>query len=130
MGFFEYAGLQGESRLDGGFADGRWILMDPTWDSGNYYRDGKYQTSDAVHTYFDSTVEFFLLYYRQSCPDAYDSGYVKRQFTDIDGHWAFDPIRFVTNNDLMAGVDSGRFEPDSARRRRCGSLYWLRCQEM
>ena len=24
------------------FADGRWILMDPTWDSGNYYRDGKY----------------------------------------------------------------------------------------
>ena len=62
MGFFEYAGLQGESRLDGGFADGRWILMDPTWDSGNYYLDGKYQTSDAVHTYFDSTVEFFLLY--------------------------------------------------------------------
>ncbi len=95
------------------FADGRWILMDPTWDSGNYYRDGKYQTSDAVHTYFDSTVEFFSYTHRQSRPDAYDSGYVKRQFTDIDGHWAFDPIRFVTNNDLMAGVDSGRFEPDS-----------------
>ncbi len=94
------------------FADGRWILMDPTWDSQNYYRDGEYHTSEEVHTYFDSTLEFFSYNHRQSRNDFYDSNYMKKEFFDVRNHWAFDSIRFVINNDLMSGTAEDRFDPD------------------
>ena len=95
------------------FADGRWILMDPTWDSGNYYRNGEYHTSEEVHTYFDSTLEFFSYNHRQTRRDFYDSGYVKKEFSDIRDHWGFDAIRFVINNDLMIGTSDNEFQPDA-----------------
>lgn len=44
------------------WADGRWVVMDPTWDSNNRYEYGKFETSAPVrYTYFDITPEAFAL---------------------------------------------------------------------
>lgn len=44
------------------YADGRWIIIDATWDSQNKYKDGKYITGNFItEVYFDSTLEFFSL---------------------------------------------------------------------
>ncbi len=96
------------------FADGRWILMDVTWDSDNAYRNGEYQTAEAVHTYFDSTLEFFSYSHRQSRDDEYDSSYIRTSFSDISGHWAYEPIRFAVNQELMNGVGDSSFAPDES----------------
>lgn len=95
------------------FVNGRWILMDVTWDSDNVYENGGYRTSEALHTYFDSTLEFFSYTHRQSYHDEYDSSAMKIEFSDVAGHWALEPIRFAVNNDLMNGVGGSYFSPDS-----------------
>ena len=42
------------------YVDGRWIIIDATWDSKNEYRNGMYVAGDSVgDLYFDSTLEFF-----------------------------------------------------------------------
>lgn len=44
------------------YVNGRWIIIDVTWDSQNQYKDGRYIMGDTVtQTYFDSTIEFFSL---------------------------------------------------------------------
>lgn len=48
-------------------ADSRWIMMDPTWDSVNEYRNGEYiekTEGGARHTYFDATLAFFSFTHR------------------------------------------------------------------
>lgn len=42
------------------YVDGRWIIIDATWDSENEYIDGTYKTGNVIKDiYFDSTLEFF-----------------------------------------------------------------------
>ncbi len=42
------------------YVDGRWVILDTTWDSSNTYEGGKFNKGDRVsRTYFDSTVNFF-----------------------------------------------------------------------
>lgn len=95
------------------FVEGRWTLMDVTWDSDNVYENGAYQTSNVLHTYFDSTLEFFSYTHRQSYKDTYDSESIKIGFSDVAGHWARESIQFAVNNDLMNGVDGSHFSPNS-----------------
>lgn len=39
--------------------DQRWILMDITWDSHNYYKNGTYEPPQSIsHKYFDATLAF------------------------------------------------------------------------
>lgn len=48
-------------------ADNRWIMMDPTWDSVNEYRNGEYiekTAGGARHNYFDATLAFFSFTHR------------------------------------------------------------------
>lgn len=48
-------------------ADNRWIIMDPTWDSVNVHRNGKYikkTDGGARHNYFDATLAFFSYTHR------------------------------------------------------------------
>lgn len=48
-------------------ADNRWIIMDPTWDSVNEYRKGRYikkTGGGARHNYFDATLVFFSYTHR------------------------------------------------------------------
>lgn len=96
------------------FVDGRWVLMDTTWDSDNAYRNGEYKTGEAVHTYFDSTLEFFSYSHRQSREDEYDSSYIRTPFSDIEDHWAYESIRFAINQGLMDGVRESLFAPDES----------------
>lgn len=49
------------------FANNRWVIMDPTWDSVNEYRKGKYiekSSGGARHNYFDATLAFFSYTHR------------------------------------------------------------------
>ena len=44
------------------YVNGRWIIIDATWDSQNQYKDGRYIIGETItQTYFDSTLEFFSL---------------------------------------------------------------------
>lgn len=44
------------------YVDGRWIIIDATWDSQNRYKAGRYVIGEIItQTYFDSTLEFFSL---------------------------------------------------------------------
>jgi len=44
------------------YVDGRWIIMDPTWDSPNEYSRGEYTTGIvSPYLYFDVTPEFFSM---------------------------------------------------------------------
>lgn len=45
------------------YADGRWIILDPTWDSENRYKDGKFSekgTGKRSGLYFDLSLENFM----------------------------------------------------------------------
>lgn len=44
------------------YADGRWIIVDTTWDCGNSWKDGQ-KTSERKlsHVYFDANLEFFSM---------------------------------------------------------------------
>lgn len=41
------------------FVDGRWVVLDTTWDSQNKYENGKFLKDDFTHLYFDMTPDFF-----------------------------------------------------------------------
>ncbi len=42
------------------YAEGRWLILDTTWDSNNEYEAGVYnQGAFTTNNYFDSTLEFF-----------------------------------------------------------------------
>lgn len=44
------------------YADGRWIIMDTTWDSNNRYKNGKFsEKTDPDRDYFDPPLEIFSL---------------------------------------------------------------------
>lgn len=43
------------------YVDGRWIIIDVTWDSNNRYENGKYIKENIEYTYFDSTIESFSI---------------------------------------------------------------------
>lgn len=48
-------------------ANNRWIIMDPTWDSVNEYRNGEYvekSEGGARHNYYDATLAFFSYTHR------------------------------------------------------------------
>lgn len=43
------------------FVDGKWIILDTTWDSSNLYKNGQYSINTGLkgYTYFDPTLEAF-----------------------------------------------------------------------
>lgn len=41
------------------FVEGRWIIVDTTWNSKNRYEKGKYIEGNAIYSYFDPTVKAF-----------------------------------------------------------------------
>ena len=55
------------------YVNGRWIVMDATWDSNNEYRGGSYQTeSPNGFYYFDITPEAFALDHKTTSRDQKD----------------------------------------------------------
>ena len=48
------------------YIDDRWIVIDPTWNSGNIYANGRKVQNNGVrnHRYFDATIEAFSLDHR------------------------------------------------------------------
>lgn len=41
------------------YVDGRWVIMDTTWDCPNKIENGKLVTGDISHIYFDANIDFF-----------------------------------------------------------------------
>lgn len=41
------------------FVDGRWVILDTTWDSGNKYEDRQFQQGRIKHVYFDPALQAF-----------------------------------------------------------------------
>ncbi len=56
---------EGNHAWNEAFVDGRWIIVDATWDSQNKYQNGQYIKGDFItHLYFDASLEFFSLSHR------------------------------------------------------------------
>ena len=56
------AGTEPNHAITEAFVNGRWIIMDPTWDSNNKYSDGSYEkVATNGFYYFDITPEAFAL---------------------------------------------------------------------
>ncbi|MDR2355327.1 MAG: hypothetical protein LBE16_03935 [Clostridiales Family XIII bacterium] len=53
------------------FIDGRWVIIDATWDSGNHYEQGRKTASDGVltHRYFDAALEAFAADHATTDPE-------------------------------------------------------------
>lgn len=66
------------------YADGRWIILDTTWDSQNKYRDGEYsEQKPADRTYFDPTLEAFSADHRISNADTEETVFwMEREFQE------------------------------------------------
>lgn len=43
------------------YVDGRWAIMDTTWDSSNIYENGKFNKGNINHVYFDPTLKAFSI---------------------------------------------------------------------
>jgi len=61
------------------YVDGRWIIIDTTWDTRNEYRRGVKTKKDPTLTHFDITPEFFATTYRIL---------VRPTDTDVPSGWA------------------------------------------
>lgn len=95
------------------YVDGRWIVMDTTWDSRNIYYKKLYNSNSALNKYFDCTLEFFSYDHLQTgMDDVYDPAVMPEGFSDLDGHWGRDYIKFAIDNNIMNGMGGGIFAPD------------------
>jgi len=43
------------------FVNGRWVIMDTTWDSTNKYENAEFNKGNINHVYFDPTLKTFSL---------------------------------------------------------------------
>ena len=41
------------------YVDGRWVIVDTTWDSGNKIENGMWIDGSVSHLYFDANLQFF-----------------------------------------------------------------------
>lgn len=46
------------------FVDGRWVIIDSTWDSTNKYENKEFIKGDIMHRYFDPSLQYFSLSHR------------------------------------------------------------------
>lgn len=55
------SGDQSNHAWNEAYVDGRWVILDTTWDSGNKYEKGKFSKGTGLKNrkYFDPTLEFF-----------------------------------------------------------------------
>ena len=56
------------------YVDGRWVILDTTWDSGNKYQGGRFSEGTGLRSrkYFDPTLEFFSADHKIFPEDEYD----------------------------------------------------------
>ncbi len=46
------------------YVDGRWVIVDTTWDSGNKIENGMWTDGSVSHLYFDANLQFFSANHR------------------------------------------------------------------
>ena len=96
------------------YVDGRWVIMDTTWDSRNIYYKKLYNSNPAINKFFDCTLEFFSYDHLQTgIDDIYDPSGMLPGFSDLDGHWGCEYIKFAVDNNIMNGMGGGIFAPDT-----------------
>ncbi|MDD7409490.1 MAG: transglutaminase domain-containing protein [Anaerovoracaceae bacterium] len=92
------------------FLRGRWIEIDPTWNSKNIFYKGSGIKGNPADTYFDSTPQFFAYGHLQLRADDFSPDYMKLLFYDLKDDWSYKYIRFAVNNDIMHGTGDGQFD--------------------
>lgn len=68
------------------YVDGRWIVLDTTWDSNNIYQDGEFYSPEDIpsHLYFDVTMEIFSLTHKLVSDDSeVDKYYQKKEQAEL-----------------------------------------------
>lgn len=67
------------------WVDGRWVMLDSTWDSGNKYKNGTYTPGTIKHTYFDNSLAFSQTHLLKKTGE-YDESLMKFDFNvKVDG---------------------------------------------
>ena len=103
------------------FVDGRWISLDPTWDSGNEYRGGTYYTGAATYEYFDISDE--ALAWTHKIFDHYAS-----LEKDIPSVWAQDEVTGALAASLVPNIYQSDYRINCDRTDFCRLAMQLVCR--
>ena len=125
--FYDLQNIKANHAWCEAFIDGRWIIIDITWDSKNRYKDGKYsEATSSTDKYFDISVEDIsvshkYINYEFKLKDFDLSGVKKitipKSVKNID-NWAFNEhtnLTAVTMHDNITSIGTSAF-------RGCGNL--------
>lgn len=95
------------------FVDGRWIILDVTWDSDNKYENGEYQYGGIRHhKYFDPSLEYFSYSHK-----IISRGYAKKHNTPSE--WAIDEISEAITKALLPYELQGEYKTNISRQDFC-----------
>jgi len=99
------------------YVDGRWIIVDTTWDSGNQYQDGKYIRASVRQSYFDISEELFAKDHRII---EYGKGESRKStsqqvFQDVNlSDYFYSAVRWAVENNITSGTGIDIFAPDES----------------
>lgn len=97
------------------YVDGRWIIVDTTWDSGNQYRDGNYISASVRQSYFDISEELFAKDHRiiEYGKGASRTPIPQQIFKDVNPSDYFYPaVQWAIENNITNGTDINTFAPE------------------
>ena len=105
------------------YVDGRWVIMDPTWDSRNEYNNGKKAKQEPIIAYFDVTPEVFALTH---CIAEYPEGVASAD--DTPSEWAQDEIQSAFTLDLVPKKMQAKYRANITRQEFCEMVINMICR--
>lgn len=98
------------------YVDGRWVIIDVTWDCQNRYQNGQYTQNQHLDTYFDITDNMLAQDHRIL---SYGRGqHVEKRtnlapFTDVTtDDYFYAPVKWALEKGITAGTSSDTFSPN------------------
>lgn len=105
------------------FVDGRWIILDPSWDSNNKYEMGSYMTVPPYgYRYFDISPELFAMNHKiLSVPFASDE--------DTPSPWAKEEVKNAILEELVPASLQEGYRGEISRKEFCKLIMRMLCQK-
>lgn len=97
------------------YVNGRWIIVDTTWDSGNQYQNGNYISASVRQSYFDISEELFSKDHRITEYGKGESRVPASQqvFQDVaKTDYYYSAVQWAFNKKIAAGTSSVTFSPN------------------
>jgi len=104
------------------FVDGRWIVMDATWDSRNKYENGKYKQDTNCYLYFDITPEVLAGNHKIiSRP--------KASKDDTPSSWAQEEVLSAIGKEFVPAALQSSYRKNITREEFCSLIMTMLCSK-